>query len=69
MGLSTVNNKPAGLGSRVRLDRMWCQRNWDMLSVAPSRCSMEVPTVPTIQGGTTGVCRTAKEGGPSQGPG
>jgi hypothetical protein len=38
MGSSTVNDRPAGLWSRIRLDRMWCDRNWDMLYVAPSRC-------------------------------
>jgi hypothetical protein len=37
MGSSTVNDKPAGLRSRVRLGRVWCDRNWDMLFVAPLR--------------------------------
>jgi hypothetical protein len=36
MGLSTVNEKPAGLMSRIRLGRKWCHRNWDMLFVALS---------------------------------
>jgi hypothetical protein len=30
-----MNDNPAGLKSRVRLDRMSCHRNWDMLHVAP----------------------------------
>jgi hypothetical protein len=34
MGSSTVNDNPAGLLSRVRLRRMSCHRNWDMLLVA-----------------------------------
>jgi len=41
-----------------------------MLFVAPPRFAVtEVPTVPTMQGGTTGVWRAAKESGPSEGPG
>ena len=65
-----MNNKPAGLLSRVRLGRVWCHRNWDMLFVSLPRSAVtEVPTVPTLQGGATGVWRAAKESGPSEGPG
>lgn len=40
-----MNNKPAGLKSRVRLGRCWYCRNWDMLLVAPWRfAAAEVPT-------------------------
>ena len=56
IGSSTVNNNPAGLMSRIRLRRVWCHRNWDMLSGASSRlAATKVPTVSTIQGETTGV--------------
>ena len=41
IGSSTVNNNPAGLWSRIRLGRVWCHRNWDMLFVAPSRLNRD----------------------------
>lgn len=70
IGSSTVTNNPAGLRSRIRLRRMWCYRNWDMLLVAlPRLAATEVPTRPTIQGGRTGVWRATKDSGPSQGSG
>lgn len=40
---STVNDNPAGLLSRVRLGRMWCSRNWDMLLVASLRRRCQPP--------------------------
>jgi hypothetical protein len=32
-----MNDKPAGLLSRIRLGRLRCHRNWDMLFVALPR--------------------------------
>jgi hypothetical protein len=70
MGSSTVTANPAGLTSRVRLERAWNCRNWDMLFAAPLRLAVtEVPTYSTVQGEYTGVWRTTKDSGPSQGPG
>jgi hypothetical protein len=69
MGSSTVTVNPAGLTSRVRLERAWNRRNWDMLLVALLRLAVaEVPTYSTVQGEYTGVWRTTKDSGPSQGP-
>jgi len=66
MGSSTVTVNPAGLTSRIRLERVWNYRNWDMLFAAPLRLAVtEVPTYSTVQGEYTGVWRTTKDSGPS----
>jgi hypothetical protein len=70
IGSSTVTKTPAGLRNRIRLTRVWNHRNWDMSFVARRGHSVaEVPTGPTVQGGQTGVWRTIKDSGPSQGLG
>ena len=49
-----MNDKPAGLLSRIRLGRLRCHRNWDMLFVALPRN--------TVGGGAD--CSDYKEGQP-----
>ena len=40
LGSSTVTANPAGLLSRIRLERVWNYRNWDMLFFAPLRLAV-----------------------------